>query len=239
MINFFILFLGNTNETDGQPNMASKYYVNVGTNRNDLTGGTIHYVKTVFVHPKYKGGGDNHFFHDVGLLELIDLIVLNDRSRLVTLAHCGDNPKNGTDGIVTGYGTNPDHPSNALLYQVHLNVITAEQCTKALAGGTTEEVNKHQICAAAPGKNFCQGDSGGPFIDVFTNRQVGIVSYGATDCATDTPSIFTRVTDNLDFIDETIKKTTPSAPAQSPVSTSASIIDKFKPSSLPFWPKKN
>lgn len=128
----------------------------MGTNYKDLTGGTIHSVKTVFVHPKYKGGGDNHYFHDVGLLELTDYIVLNERSQLVNLAHKDDNPENGTDGTVTGYGDNPDHPNDRRLYQVHLSVITGEQCVNELAGGTAEEVDEHQICAEAEGKNFCQ-----------------------------------------------------------------------------------
>ncbi len=50
----------------------------------------------------------------------------------------------------------------------------------------------------------------GPLHDTTTNRQVGIVSYGEKNCSTATPSILCRVTDNLDFIDEIIKKTSPS-----------------------------
>lgn len=239
MIILFIPYPGNTNKTDGQYYHADAYYINVGSNRNDLKGGTIHSVKTVFIHPKYRGGGDNHFFHDVGLLELLDNIILNNRASLVTLARCGDRPENGTDGTVSGWGTNPEHPGSTDLYQVHLNVITAQQCVNELAGGTAEEVDEHQICAQAPGKNQCPGDSGGPFIDISTNRQVGIISYGATNCSTATPSIFTRVTDNLDFIDDTIEKTVFTRP-QNPIPTSASVIDKFIPSSLPslpFWPR--
>lgn len=161
LISFSIRFQGNINETDNGLYSAASYYVNVGTNYKDLTGGTIHSVKTVFVHPKYKGGMNNHFFHDVGILELINDITLNDRAKLVTLAHPDDDPQNGTDGTITGYGTNPDHPNDRHLYQVHLNVITAEQCVEELAGGTAKEVDEHQICVEAPGKNQCPGDSGG------------------------------------------------------------------------------
>lgn len=48
----------------------------------------------------------------------------------------------------------------------------------------------------------------GPLHDVSTKRQVGIVSHGARDCASDSPSILTRVTDNLDYIEKIIRKTT-------------------------------
>lgn len=98
----------------------------------------------------------------MSILELTEDIQLNNRAQLVTLALPTDDPKNGTDGTITGYGTNPDHPDDDThLYQVHLNVITAEKCVMELAGGTAEEVRKHQICAQAPGKNQCEGDSGG------------------------------------------------------------------------------
>lgn len=97
----------------------------------------------------------------MGLLELIDNIQLGSKSQLVTLANRDDDPPVGTDCTVTGYGENPDHPDDSRLYQVHLNIISAKQCTEELAGGTAEEVEQHQICAEAMGKNQCEGDSGG------------------------------------------------------------------------------
>lgn len=84
-----------------------------------MTGGTVHSVKTVFVHPKFKNGGQAYVFHDVGLLELNDDITRSDSVQLVELAHHNDRPKTGTDCTITGYGKNPDHPHNKYLYQVH------------------------------------------------------------------------------------------------------------------------
>lgn len=115
----------------------------------------------MFVHPKFRNGDENYRFHDIGLLELNDDITLNDKSKLVKLARRGDKPKIGADCTITGYGNNPDHPSNKLLYQVHLNVITSKQCVDELASGTVKEVEKHNICVKAKGKNQCRGDSGG------------------------------------------------------------------------------
>lgn len=44
--------------------------------------------------------------------------------------------------------------------------------------------------------------------DVSTNRQVGIVSIGPEeDCSSAKAGANTRVTDNLDFIEEIIRKT--------------------------------
>lgn len=156
-----MFFKGNVDEATRTEYKAAQFFVNVGTNNNDVTGGTVHRVKTVFAHPKFKSGDKYYTFHDIGLLELTDEITLNDRSQLVKLARRNDRPQTGADCTITGYGFNPDHPHNKHLYQVHMNVITAEQCVKELAGGTVKEVDKHQICVKAPGKNQCKGDSGG------------------------------------------------------------------------------
>lgn len=115
----------------------------------------------MFVHPKFRNGDANYRFHDIGLLELKDDITLDDKSQLVQLARRGDRPKIGADCTITGYGKNPDIPSNKLLYQVHMNVISARQCVKELASGTMTQVSRHNICVKAAGKNQCQGDSGG------------------------------------------------------------------------------
>ncbi|XP_037029861.1 trypsin 3A1-like [Bradysia coprophila] len=197
----------NKNETSGKLNSAKRYVVNVGSNLNDLSGGTHHSVKTVFIHPEYNGGGTYNFFHDVGLLELKTDIKLGDRAQLVTIALPDDNPKDGADVYITGYGRNPDHPGDNRLYQVQMNVITAEKCIELLARGTVEEVDQHEICVVGKNKNQCPGDSGGPLHDVCTGRQIGIASYGSTDCRNPKPSVLSRITDNLDFINRIIQKT--------------------------------
>lgn len=131
----------------------------MGSN-NIISGGILHSVKQLYTHPDYKGGNDNHFFHDIGLLELNDDITLNEKSQLVQLAHCHDEGKSGTIGVVSGWGTHPDYSADNELYHVNLTVISSESCHEQLAGGTVEEIEKHQICGEDPGKNFCQGDSG-------------------------------------------------------------------------------
>lgn len=88
-------------------------------------------------------------------------ITYNDKAQPVELARRDDRPKTGTDCTITGYGKNPQHPHTRHLYQVHLKIITAEQCVKEVATGTVKEVEKHEICVKAKGKNQCQGDSGG------------------------------------------------------------------------------
>ena len=61
-----------------------------------------------------------------------------------------------------------------------------------------------EICAGGEKGGSCMGDSGGPLQTRKNGRvyQVGIVSFGATDCATVTkaPNVYERVTGQLDWI---------------------------------------
>ncbi|KAJ6645600.1 Trypsin 3A1 [Pseudolycoriella hygida] len=196
----------NTNGSYDNIYPAGNYYITVGANTNELSDGVLHYVKKVNVHPEYKGGHEHHFFHDVAVLELTEEIELNDKAQLTELAESGDKAPVGTPVVVKGWGVNPDHNNDNHLYAVELDVISAKECIEKVAGGKVEDVEKHQICAFAPGKSHCEGDSGGPLIDTKINRQVGIVSYGAVDCTLGKPDIYTRVTDVLDFINGIIEE---------------------------------
>lgn len=119
--------------------------------------GEIHYVKKVHVHPKYKGGGDNHLFHDISMIELKDHLTLDSTKQTLTIAGKDDVVKTGDDVFVSGWGTNPEHPDDDRLYQVHLKVISAQKCHDELTGGNVEEVEKHQICAYDKNKAHCHG----------------------------------------------------------------------------------
>lgn len=51
--------------------------------------------------------------------------------------------------------------------------------------------------------NFC--DTGGPLIDASTKRQVGLVSWGTVDCTNSLPRYYTKLADNMDFIDKVVQ----------------------------------
>lgn len=159
------------------------------------------------MHPKFRAGA-NRRHHDVGLIQLKDDIKFSSVSQMTKLIHDGSHVRVGDDGIVSGWGTNPDVPHDRHLNQVHLTVIDSETCARQIGEDTPEGIEQHEVCGEAPGKAFCQGDSGGPFISTRTKEQIGIVSYGANPCTSDNkPSVFTSVKDNLDFIRRVIKKT--------------------------------
>lgn len=64
------------------------------------------------------------------------------------------------------------------------------------------------------GQDSCQGDSGGPLMQpifdensrTFPYYQIGIVSYGIGCARTDTPGVYTRVQQFLDWIQEKVNQ---------------------------------
>lgn len=90
-----------------------------------------------------------------------------------------------------------DPKSNALL-KVELPVIDPSKCYQ-----TYTNFALTQICTLAAGKDTCQSDSGGPlfYTDYYNGLvyHIGIVSYGMA-CATNDPSVSTRVTEYLNWI---------------------------------------
>ncbi|CAH1279676.1 unnamed protein product [Diabrotica balteata] len=91
-------------------------------------------------------------------------------------------------------------PSSDVLQKVEVEVIANTQCQRSFRN---ESIYTSQICTLTPGKDSCQMDSGGPllWLDPSTLRLqlVGVVSFGY-GCATNRPSINSRVTSFLEWI---------------------------------------
>lgn len=134
-----------------------KMFVYIGS--TITPGGEMVTVKKIHVHPKYKGQ-KTHYYHDIAILELEDDITLDHTKAIGPIAKPTDKTKPGDDVFVSGWGTNPDHPGDSRLYQVHLKVMSAQTCKDKVGGGEVSEIEEHNICAGAKKKAHCEGDSG-------------------------------------------------------------------------------
>lgn len=139
-------------------------------------------VESVAIHPRYIDGAFNF---DAMLLRLTTIV--QDR-RPVALAQRGTDLLSGTSVLTMGWGTTSfgGEPSNRLM-EVRLAVISNFQCQN-----TYPNLNQQiMMCAYLPGRDACQGDSGGPLLEITTQRQVGIVSFGI-GCG-DYPGAYTKI----------------------------------------------
>ncbi|XP_052888963.1 venom serine protease-like [Anopheles moucheti] len=106
----------------------------------------------------------------------------------------------GSTVVATGWGDlDFGGPRATALNKVQLDVIGNSDCSRQIRA----TVPAQQLCTFTPKRDTCQADSGGPLF--YTNPStgllynVGIVSFGIA-CATEKPSVNTRVTEYLDWI---------------------------------------
>ncbi|XP_055531865.1 venom serine protease-like [Wyeomyia smithii] len=105
----------------------------------------------------------------------------------------------GMELEAVGWGsTDFGDAKSQVLLKVDLPVVDPGKCFQ-----TYTNFEDKQICTLAAGKDTCQGDSGGPlfYTDYYNGLVylVGVVSYGMA-CATNDPSVSTRVTSYLNWI---------------------------------------
>lgn len=160
---------------------------------------------------------------------------------------------------VAGWGatqtpTPQDNFLSPLLLDTTVQYVTNGQCVQA--GGYVETngvnvyysywnfVKENMMCGVENNQDACVGDSGGPLIisgqngDGTDDVQVGIVSFGVGCANADFPGIYARISDQWEWLEETVCKETqydsPNfdcktlAPSSSPTSSPS-----MKPSALP------
>ncbi|XP_017869530.1 PREDICTED: serine protease snake [Drosophila arizonae] len=160
-------------------------------------------IRRIFIHPGYN---ENTAYNDIALLELEGHVppIL----RPVCLWQDAKLAKK--DLIAVGYGQiSFAGLSSSQLLKVDLQHISNDQCREYYS---REQLPKglaaSQVCAGdLSGKaDTCQGDSGGPLVmrlDGSTWYLVGITSLGQ-GCAIGPPSIYTRVSSYLDWIESIV-----------------------------------
>ncbi|XP_015589157.1 chymotrypsin-like protease CTRL-1 [Cephus cinctus] len=160
----------------------------IGYDYNEGAGLSM-YTTQGALHPQYGMG-----VNDIALLYLPQDIPFNEKIQPIRLAGQAKAQQTfegstayvfgwGLDG--TGYTENQKH----LKYGA-LPIISNAQCMQFWS------INDGNICTApSTGSDACQGDSGGPLIVWEQNQplQIGIVSFGDTDCPSRRPGVFTKV----------------------------------------------
>ncbi|XP_030378744.1 serine protease snake-like [Scaptodrosophila lebanonensis] len=188
--------------------------VRLGGDNLTLNNGEDFKIKRVIIHPDYSHGSS---YNDIALLEL-DTI---HPPKLIP-ACVWSNPELATDQLTAiGYGqTRFAGVSSAQLLKVPLNFVSKAECEPHYQKDLLPKgVAETHLCAGDPANahDTCQGDSGGPLLMDHGPFKyvVGITSLGH-GCASGPPSIYTRVSSYVDWIESyvwpasaEIKETTP------------------------------
>ncbi|ERL95882.1 hypothetical protein D910_00526 [Dendroctonus ponderosae] len=169
------------------------------------------------VHPDWNS---TSLTNDLALIELETPITLNDFVSVVSLA-VGNNSFADSEGkysntvcksikinqfefigTACGWGKTTDSQvgtTDVLRYETSI-ILSNDDC-KNVDSNYDEEIKNTHLCLAGDGiKSICKGDSGGPL--VADNVQVGITSFSYRSCEAGKPSVFTRVTEFTQWIQE-------------------------------------
>lgn len=163
-------------------------------------------VDEIIMHPDYSS---SRLTNDICLLKLSQSLEWTDAVKPTTLPEQNEETDEGTDVIVTGWGT---LSSGAIslpnkLHKVTVPVISDENCGQDYAE-SGYDIADSMICAGLPqgGKDSCQGDSGGPFIHAETKTLLGIVSWGIGCAEPGYPGVYTQVSYYVDWISQSMAK---------------------------------
>ncbi|XP_046988940.1 trypsin-1-like [Schistocerca americana] len=157
-------------------------------------------------HPQFNGAAGVGPY-DVSVFKLQSALTLNSNVQTISLPSAGAIPEGGSIGVLSGWGTTEDGTQPNILQTVDLTIYDYEICKAHMdeLDPTFNPLTETMVCTGPfyEGISICAGDSGGPLEQ---NQQlIGIVSFTMNPCgAAGAPSIFTRVSAYLDFINENL-----------------------------------
>ncbi|XP_027003882.1 chymotrypsin-like protease CTRL-1 [Tachysurus fulvidraco] len=156
-------------------------------------------IYKAITHPYYNS---QNFNNDITLLKLSTPAQLNSRVSPVCLATSSTNVPTGTRCVTTGWGKTGFTSSPSILQQTALPILSLAQCQQYWGNRIFDSM----ICAGASGVSSCQGDSGGPLVCQSGGvwHQVGIVSWGTSNCNVRAPAVYSRVSYLRNWIDQIV-----------------------------------
>ncbi|XP_077990430.1 transmembrane protease serine 9-like isoform X2 [Glandiceps talaboti] len=157
-------------------------------------------ARQIFIHPDYNPTKDDY---DIAMIKISEAVDFSDYIQPICLPENNTNFMDGTECFVSGWGATVEDggPSNDLSH-VMIPVVSNEECDSLLPNAN---ITTRMLCAGhlAGGRDSCQGDSGGPFVcEKEPDKWVltGVVSFGNGCARPNSPGVYSRVTEYLDFI---------------------------------------
>jgi len=160
-------------------------------------------VKRIILHPSWDTDGDC-MPNDIALLELSHAPTLNKNVQIAKVAASGSSFLS-QECVLSGWGTiTPETGAMAeTLKEVNITKISESLC-RAYWGNC---INSGHICVhgGRDKTGACMGDSGGPMMcgsghDILA----GVTSWGENTCSGDYPSVYTRVSSYLPWMQQYI-----------------------------------
>ncbi|XP_075850953.1 proproteinase E-like [Microcebus murinus] len=161
----------------------------------------------IFVHPRWNSNCLS-CGNDIALIKLSKSAQLGGAVQVAVLPPAGDILPNEEPCYISGWGRlYTNGPLSSKLQQAVMPVVDYEHCSQSDWWGSS--VRKTMVCAGGDVRSGCNGDSGGPLNCPATDgtwEVHGVTSFvSSRGCNTlKKPTVFTRVSAFIDWIEETI-----------------------------------
>ncbi|CAG9858888.1 unnamed protein product [Phyllotreta striolata] len=141
----------------------------------------------------HEGWNPKTYSNDIALIKLPTPVKETNAIKIVSLAR-GERTYSHEQGAVAGWGISRRNQKGVtpILQYITPYILSNRDC-KNIDQNYAAVITDLLLCIS-PGYSklsTCQGDSGGPL--AVNGIQVGLVSFGATDCLSGKPSVFTRI----------------------------------------------
>ncbi|XP_033757357.1 fibrinolytic enzyme, isozyme C-like [Pecten maximus] len=170
--------------------------IRVGSDQH-LEGGKLFKVSKATVHPDY-GSGEGTFPNDIAVLDFDEDITGDSGATAVKMPDASSGDFAGQTCTITGWGrTSGGAPLPDVLQEAKTTVLSNSDCGDIWGASS---INDGHVCVFNNDTGACNGDSGGPL--TCDGVLVGVTSWGAVGCPISSPSVYTRITHFLNFIND-------------------------------------
>jgi secreted trypsin-like serine protease len=174
----------------------SSYTVLAGTTDRTVTSCTTCALRSLTAFTRHAGfvnDGNQGYPNDIATLAF-STITTNGNTQFIAMASSGDFA--GQSCQITGWGRTSATSAIPITLQVGtMTVMTNAACASAWS---STQINSGHVCVQSSSVSACSGDSGGPL--ECGNQLVGATSWGQSQCSPSFPSVYTRITFFLSWI---------------------------------------
>jgi secreted trypsin-like serine protease len=168
-------------------------------------------IEQTILHPDYNIY-DANSKNDIALIRLSRDCDYNNFVKPICLPTTKNLRQTDLDGafIVSGWGRSENAPKSNIKLWAEVGITKLETCRSMLP---SKNLWAKQVCAGGGnGANSCKGDSGGPLMKIGIESEqyffyaAGVESFGPDLCGSQNrPGVYTKVSEYIDWILETIK----------------------------------
>merc|ERR1712055_1126599 len=181
------------NARDGEfPHQLSVSYDSV-----DIDGGKTADVSSLKWHEGFVSDGSQGFPNDIGILRF-DSALTGTNTGPAKLPAAGTDVQN-KQCIISGFGITDAGSIASTLQKKTITCLSDDECTNIISVANPAM----HVCVSHPTGSSCNGDSGGP-LTCDGSTLIGLTSFGVVGCPDDTPGVYCRVSNYLNWINDNL-----------------------------------